>query len=112
MCGLAPDIASPLAELATSAIAETTDLRQPQTYAAVIGAVVDKLDGVSATALVERLVPAIAETIDADQLQAYAMMIGTVADKLDGAAAHAVVERVVPPSPRRRTRTSCRPTGR
>jgi hypothetical protein len=73
---------------------------------------VDKLDGVSATALVERLVPAIAETIDADQLQAYAMMIGTVADKLDGAAAHAVVERVVPPSPRRRTGTSCRPTGR
>src|SRR5271166_2904390 len=90
---LVPDLANPLAELATSAIAEATDPSRLRAYAAVIGAVADKFDGAAANALVERVVPAIAGATNPGQLQAYGTVIAAVADKLDGAAARATVER-------------------
>jgi hypothetical protein len=56
-------------------IAETTDPSELRAYAGTIRAVADKVDSVTASALVEQAVSAIAETTNADQVWAYAEMI-------------------------------------
>jgi hypothetical protein len=100
---LAPALSTPLLELVTRAIAETTNPYLLWDYGATIRALADKADNTTVctavSVLLDRAVSGISETIDADLLDAYEEAVEAVADKAGSVAANDVLKRVVSSDP-------------
>jgi hypothetical protein len=96
---LAPDLSTPLAELAICAIKKTTDPTDVLAYAETVRGLVGKIGSAIARAatevLIEHLVFGIPETTTPRQDEAYREMIRAFAEKLENDAACATVERCV-----------------